>query len=272
MPTNLDLTDLLIESTISELYHFLLSDLLSDLFRIPAQFIQDLSEELVMAILLHEIQEQVQDMRKDYDEESILGVVQKVFIKTQNLIVTELLKPLERDPLLVLSEIQEAEIGCGFSPEEKYAMLNWEAFQDDLTHPNLPIQIFNTMVFDCINECLERLIVKEDLPWATAKYKKILVRSSEDVVNYIVNRLVRFSEIRAGEIVYEEVGNDSKRSEKENIQKREADIVKMLAIEVLENESEWVKYDKEELQGRLDLADMVLEHEIDAIVGILFID
>lgn len=270
MPSNIDLTDLLIESSISELYQFLLSDLISDLFRIPAQFIKDLSEELVMAILLHEIQDQVQEMRKDYDEESILNIIQKVFIKTQNLIVTELLKPLEKDPLLVLSEIQEAEIGCGFLPEEKYAMLNWEAFQDDLTHSNLSIKIFNTMVFDCINECLERLIVKEDLPWASVKYKKILVRTSEDVVNYIVNRLIKFSEIRAGEIVYEEIGNDSKRSEKENIQKRELDIVKMLAIEVVEDEMEWVKYDKEELQGRLDLADMILEQEIDGIVEILF--
>lgn len=270
MPSNIDLTDLIIESSISDLYEQILSDIIDDLFKIPPKFIQDLSEELITAILLHEIQEQVQEMRKDYDEESILSIIQKVFIKTQNLIVSELLKPLEKDPLVYLSEIQEAEIGCGFLPEEKYAMLNLEAFQDDLSHQKAPIRIFNTMVFDCINECLEKLIVKEDLPWASTRYKKVLVRTSEDVINYIVNRLVRFSEIKAGEIAYEDVGNEAKRSEKIVSQKREVDIVKMLAIEVGEDEMEWIRYDKEELQVRLDLADMILEGEIDVIVDLLF--
>jgi hypothetical protein len=264
MPRNIDLTDLIIESGISEMYSVVLDDILNDLFTVTSSSIIDLSEELIFAILLHEIQEKISEMKKNFDEDSILLIIQKIFIKTQNLIVTELLKPLEKDPLAFLAEIQEAEIGCGFEPEEKYSMLNLEAFQEDLSSENDAIKVFNSMVFDCINECLEKLIVKEDLPWSTVRYKRIIARTSEEVINYIVNRLIRFSEIKAGEI-----GFDAEKNDLEISQKREFDIVKMLAVEVVDDEVEWVRYDKEELQAKLDLADMILEQEIDEIVDII---
>ena len=121
------------------------------------------------------------------------------------------------------------------------------------------------MVFDCINECLEKLIVKEDLPWAAERGKKAVVRTSEEAINYIVNRLVRLNEIAAGEI-----GFDLNRGEVEVSQKREFDILKMMAVEVVDEEADWVRYDKEELQAKLDLADMILEQEIDDIFNMVF--
>ena len=265
MPSNINLSDLLIESCISELYSIIFDDILCDLFTFSCTMIADLSEELIFAILSHEIQEKVLEMRKDFDEEAILNVIQKIFIKTQNLIVTELLKPLEKDPLVVLAEIQEVEIGCGFLPEEKYAMLNIEAFNEDLGSKNEAIRVFNMMVFDCINESLEKLLVKEDLPWATVRYKKVVVKTSEEVINYIVNRLIRLNEIAAGEI-----GFDLNRGEREISQKRELDILKMMAVDVIDEEADWVRYDKEELQAKLDLADMILEQEIDDIFDLVF--
>ena len=265
MPSNIDLTNLMIESCISELYSVIFDDILYKLFEFSSIMIVDLSEELIFAMLSHEVQEKVLEMKKDFDEEAILNVIQKIFIKTQDLIVSELLKPLEKDPNVVLAEIQEAEIGCGFLPEEKYAMLNSEAFNEDLMHENEAIRIFNTMVFDCINECLEKLIVKEDLPWASERYKRAVVKTSEDAINYIVNRLVRFNEIAAGEI-----GFDFNRGDVEVLQKREMDIMKMMAVDVGDEEADWVRYDKEELQAKLDLADMILEQEIDDIFNMVF--
>ena len=265
MPSNINLSDLIVESCISELYSILFDDVLCSFFIFSPAIIADLSDELIFAILSHEVQEKVLEMKKDFDEEAILNVIQKIFIKTQNLIVTELLKPLEKDPLAVLAEIQEVEIGCGFLPEEKYAMLNIEAFNEDLGNKNEAIRVFNMMIFDCINESLERLLVKEDLPWATVRYKKVVVKNSEEVINYIVNRLIKLNEIAAGEI-----GFDLNRAEVEVSQKREFDILKMMAVDVIDEEADWVRYDKEELQAKLDLADMILEQEIDDIFELVF--
>ncbi|OMJ75134.1 hypothetical protein SteCoe_25793 [Stentor coeruleus] len=269
MPSNIDFTDLIIDAAISDIYDDLLNWILEDLWVISSDFIQEFSNELIKAILANEICEQIEDMRKDYSEGQVLIIISKIFDRTQNLIAEELQKPLECDPLGVLSLLQESEVGAGFFPEEKYSMLNFEAFSDVLGCHSKYMQIFNTMVFDCINEILEKMMCKEELPWAVKRNLKAKKIEVEEVQRNIEIELLKYCRIKSGPIIYDEFDGNGHVTEKILIQKRENGILKMLAMEITGNESIWFDYDKEELQAKLDLADMVLEEEIDDIVEIL---
>lgn len=269
MPSNIDFTDLIIDAAISDIYNDLLNWILEDLWLISSNFIQELSNELIKAILANEIREQIEDMRKDYSEGQVLIIISKIFDRTQNLIAEELQKPLECDPLGVLSLLQESEVGAGFLPEEKYSMLNFEAFSDVLGHHSKHIQIFNTMVFDSINEILEKTMCKEELPWTSKRNPKSKKLVAEEVQRNIEIQLLKYCRVKSGPIVYDGLDDIGHITEQILTQNRENGILKMLAMEISDNESLWFDYDKEELQAKLDLADMVLEEEIDDIVEIL---
>ena len=263
MPNNIDFTELIIDAVLSDLYEDIYKSVFDYLFTVSPENILKLSEELIQAILAHDIQEQLDLLRSQYGEENVFAIIQKIFTKTQGVIITELLKPLEKDPLVALAELQETEIGTGFLPDEKYLMLNIEAFQDDLYSSDACVRIFNSMVFDCINDCLEKLIVKEDLPWALVKYKTVIVRTPDQAIHYIANRLLKFCEIRAGSI-------ENRKIEVDDCLIKDSDALKIMASEIEDDEVEWVKYEKEESQSLLDVADLVLEVEIEYIVEVLF--
>ena len=263
MPSSLDFSHLITDSVICELEEQVFQDTLLQVFYIDSNFLLCLSEEIIQALLKNEIEEEQIFRKSQLNEDTIFSIIQKIFSKTQSLIVAELLKPLERDPLIVLSEIQETEIGAGFFVDEKYAMLNIEAFKDDLETNDKYLAVFNSVVFDCINDCLEILIVKEDLPWALTKYKKTRVRTPEQVVHYIVDRLVKFNEVRAGMIGFS--GNESQVA-----RQRDLDTVKIMTTEVEDNEENWTRYEKEETQSALDIADLILEVEIEGLIEIIF--
>lgn len=263
MPNNIDFTELIIDAVLSDLNEDIYKSVFNSLFIVSPESVLKLSEELIQAILAHDIQEHLDLLRSQYNEENVFAIIQKIFTKTQGVIITELLKPLEKDPLMALAELQETEIGTGFIPDEKYLMLNIEAFQDDLYSPDPCVRIFNSMVFDCINDCLEKLIVKEDLPWAMVKYKTVKVRTPEQAIHYIADRLLKFSEVRAGSI-------ENAKIEVDDCLIRDSDALKIMASEIEDDEVDWVKYEKEESQSLLDVADLVLEHEIEYIVEVLF--
>jgi hypothetical protein len=105
--------------------------------------------------------------------------------------------------------------------------------------------------------------VKEDLPWALTKYKRVRVRTPEQVVHFIVDRLVKFNEIRAGPVGF--VG-----SENQVARQRDVDAVKIMSSEVDENEELWTRYEKEETQSTLDVADLILESEIEMVIEIIY--
>ncbi|OMJ67066.1 hypothetical protein SteCoe_35872 [Stentor coeruleus] len=269
MPSNIDFTDLIIDAAISDIYDDLLDWIIEDVWIISSNFIQELSNDLIKAILANEIREQIEDMRKDYSEGQVLVIISKIFDRTQNLIAEELQKPLECDPLGVLSLLQESEVGAGFLPEEKYSMLNFEAFSDVLEHQSKYVQIFNTMVFDSINEVIEKTMCKEELPWAKKRNPKSKKLGTVDVQRNIEIQLLKCCRIKSGPIIYDGLDDIKHITEQILTQNRENGILKMLSMEIADSENIWFDYDKEELQAKLDLADMVLEEEIDDIVEIL---
>lgn len=269
MPSNIDFTDLIVDAAISDIYDYLFDWIMKDLWLAGSDLVIDLSNELIKVILAQEIHNQIEDLRKDFSEGQILVIISKIFEKTQNLIAEELHRPLECDPLGVLSMLQESEVGGGFLPEEKYSMLNFEAFSDVLDHSSKNVKIFNAMVFDSVNEVLENMMCKEELPWATKRNSRCKLLSSDEVQRNLEIELLRFCRLKAGPIVYDEFENLARMTEQALAISRENGIIKMLAIEIIDNEAQWYDYDKEEIQSKLDVADMLLEKEIEHIIEIL---
>ncbi|OMJ88504.1 hypothetical protein SteCoe_9538 [Stentor coeruleus] len=269
MPSNIDFTDLIVDAAISDIYDYLFDWILKDIWFAGSDLVIDLSNELIKVILAQEIHNQIEDLRKEFSDGQILIIISKIFEKTQNLISEELHRPLECDPLSVLSMLQESEVGGGFLPEEKYSMLNFEAFSDVLDHSSKNVKIFNAMVFDSVNEVLENMMCKEELPWATKRNKRCKLLSSEEVQRNLEIELLRFCRLKAGPIVYDEYENSTKMTEQALAIGRENGIIKMLAMEITDNETQWYDYEKEEVQSKLDVADMLLEKEIEHIIEIL---
>ena len=267
MPSNIDFTDLIIETAISELYECIFSEFFKEYWVITAPGIGLLSEELIMAILFHEIRIQVESMRMEFDVEGILRLMSKVFDRTGDELLSPMNSAISLDPLTTLSEIQETEVGGGFDLDPTISMLNLDAFSDLIETDSKYVEIFNKLVFDCMNESLDKLIWRIELPWSNQKKPRKTYQNVAEIQGAVEDRILTINKIKAGRIVYESAGDV--KSEQAMIQQREQGVVKILTHEIQENEANWCNYEHEEVQAKLDLADMVLELAIEEIIEII---
>ena len=268
MPSNIDFTDLIIEAAISELYEHLFSVFFKEYFIITSASVSTLSEELLMAILFHEIRVQVESMRMEFDVEGILKLMNMVFERTGEELLSPMNSAISLDPLITLSEIQETEVGGGFDLDPTISMLNIEAFSDLIETDSKCVEIFNKMVFDCINESLDRMIWRIELPWSNARKQRKIYRNVEEIQEVVQGRVLAINKIKAGRIAYEDSA-EQVRSEQAMLQQREQGVVKILVHEIEESKDTWSNYEHEEVQAKLDLADMVLEIAIEEIIEII---
>lgn len=263
MPSSIDLTELVIEAGISDLYEYLFNTFFDESWVITASNVAVLSEELIMAILFHEIRSQIEEMRLDFDEQGILKFMSRVFHRTSEELLGPMNSLVTSDPLNILSEIQETEVGGGFDLDLNIPMLNFEAFTDLIEGESKFITIFNKLIFDFINEALNTLVWKEDLPWSYVKKPHKKYRSVTEVQEKVETKALTLNQIKAGGIAYEEM------NEAAFLQQREQGVIKILSYEILENDQLWSNYELEEVQAKLDLADMVLESTIEEIIEII---
>ena len=225
-----------------------------------------LSDELISAILLHEILSQIEDMRKEFDELGIINVSDQVFNRANNELVELMNTPFEPDALRVLSEIQETEIGTGFELETIISILNVEAFDDIIENDNKFVTIFNKLVFDGINESLKNMQGKKELPWVFSRNIMPKFENLKSLQNEVEKRMLCCNGTKAGLIFYE----NYRMSEVMVLENREQGIIKALTQEIYDDDGLWNTYDNEETQAKLDLADMVLELTIEEIIDTLF--
>ena len=118
-----------------------------------------------------------------------------------------------------------------------------------------------------MNESLDKLIWRIELPWSNQKKPRKTYQNVAEIQGAVEDRILTINKIKAGRIVYESAGDV--KSEQAMIQQREQGVVKILTHEIQENEANWCNYEHEEVQAKLDLADMVLELAIEEIIEII---
>ena len=222
-----------------------------------------------MAILAHEIRNKIDGMKRCYDTEGIALILSKIFQTTANELLGAMNSPIKSDPLSILSIIQETEVGAGFEIDTKIPILNLDAFTDIIENESLHITIFNTMIFDCVNDSLDRLVNKIELPWSNERNIRKIYESVSTIQESVEKRIFSFNDVKAGNIMNENSNENKYINEQIAIQNREKGVIKILSYEINENDHEWINYENEEVQAKLDLADMVLEMEIEEIIEII---
>eukprot|EP00357_Protocruzia_adherens_P016823 CAMPEP_0115019460 /NCGR_PEP_ID=MMETSP0216-20121206/29461_1 /TAXON_ID=223996 /ORGANISM="Protocruzia adherens, Strain Boccale" /LENGTH=707 /DNA_ID=CAMNT_0002390943 /DNA_START=14 /DNA_END=2137 /DNA_ORIENTATION=+ len=201
-------------------------------------------------------------------------------------------EPINRDPLAVLNTLQSAEIGgTDLADFEQIVppILNVELYltieqdrtscfkEEDMDQETAALlteaeHIHNKVLFDSFNLALESLrpYGRKGVPqiWSTrAHLRRPSGRSDLDALR-LLNRAKRIVIDWAGKTAgtLPSRAGSIPLSEDQLVHRREERLAVLLANEVTDLEQNWVDYENEESQVKLDLADMVLHHLIDEIV------
>jgi IQ calmodulin-binding motif len=269
MPSNIDFTDLIIDAAISELYEYLYDIIIQDLWVFTASNVASLTEDLILVMIINEIHCQIEESRKDYNQEAIISFINTLVEKIQDELVSILSQDFKLDPLEVLSDLQETEVGAGFEPKVYNPILNIEGFIDIIETQSTYLTFFNILLFDCINEVLRKLVWINTMPWANQVCPKKVYKNAKDVQKDIETKIIALDSVKSGTILYENIVDDNPLYQETVLKCREQGVIRMLTQEIKEDDGAWSKYELEETQAKLDLADMVLELSIEEIIEIL---
>ena len=163
VPENIDFADYIIESSIEELYQIIFSEVFDKTFRISAKNISSLSEDILFALLSNEINIIDEELKNSMNDQSILNYAKEVFENCET-IIKDLKHESNADPLEILSKMQESEIGSSIVIES-LPPLNPNLFYNLIDNDLEQVCIFKKLIFDCINECIDSIGIKPQLPW-----------------------------------------------------------------------------------------------------------
>ena len=111
------------------------------------------------------------------------------------------------------------------------------------------------------------------MPWSRKqrKLQKTPIQKDIDIkkmFEIIKHDMFRWSIMQAGTLPRREFIFSGVFDEELFAEIREKKLATLLATEVIENEFEWLNYDFEEAQVRIDLGDMILEHLVTETISI----
>jgi len=201
-----------------------------------------------------------------------------ILLENEEEILYYINSPIEHEPLERLQVLQSSEIG-GLPkspileliiPSQVCNYLFYELeSQEDETR-----KAYLQMLFDCFNEALNYI-----RPYGTKGEPEIWsLRSREvcgesDLVEVFKKArecLKKWVEIKGGYIPGEEEFLDNGELDQERLQNiREERMSVFLCGDVKEEEKNWLNYEEEEMQTKLDIADMVLEHLVCETIDLL---
>jgi hypothetical protein len=176
--------------------------------------------------------------------------------------------------LELLTKMQESDIGVLIDKKPNKFPLIQNLYNDFCTWQNLTglKLVHSRLLFDCTNEFLMKKSVKpQPFPWSDRKKTRLSqeILSHIGVLPALIFELKHLNKLRAGKVPIIEMIN-SRDSEGEIIsQMREDHLSCILAVEVISQEPEWIDYEFEETQVKLDLSDMVLEELVEETIEIL---
>jgi hypothetical protein len=137
--------------------------------------------------------------------------------------------------------------------------------------------IHNKALFDSINESLLQFKPYgkdgEPMPWSRKqrKLQKTPIQKDIDIkkmFEIIKHDMFRWSIMQAGTLPRREFIFSGVFDEELFAEIREKKLATLLATEVIENEYQWLNYDFEEAQVRIDLGDMILEHLVTEAISL----
>ena len=131
--------------------------------------------------------------------------------------------------------------------------------------------IHNKLIFDANNEALTKFRPKslDAVPWVFKPSKRASF-NEEGVLERALNLVTCWSQNQVGKIFNSDLVNSSQLVDDEMFQQiRDENLSKMLAQEIIEDDSLWLDYEFEELQTKIDLADDVVEFLSQELVNIL---
>lgn len=191
-----------------------------------------------------------------------------------------LLTPRLRDPLEMLCDIQEYEIGTpnykkyeydGIVPVDIYLILEREREQQ--VKSDIPMEdrsvlniehIHNKMVFDSINELLQHCRVYgftgAPFPWSDLTRSVCGAVSVEEVLRGLRERMIECCNMCVGKIMSSEIFSPTGEMNEEIVNNIRAEkLSNMLALELIDNDQVWADYEFEEDQVKIDISDVIFE-------------
>ncbi|CAG9320622.1 unnamed protein product [Blepharisma stoltei] len=231
------------------------------------------------------------------DHLSVQKYVDEIFdlaLKNIDDFLINLKKPLKRNALEVLSRMQAAKIGTPIETEFVMppAVLNVNYYLN-LEHPREAAHsqrclspntiqmisecehIHNKMIFDATNEALQKYrpygLKGVPLPWSTSSRQLVNLHKNPSIMISEIKTLIeKWSLVQAGKVPTQDMVLTGGNFDEEYVQQmREERLASMLADDIIEKDNIWVEYEFEEVQVKLDLADMVLEDLVIETVNIL---
>lgn len=192
--------------------------------------------------------------------------------------------PIPNSPLEMLSKMQENEIGTAVIPDippsilpiDLYLEMEKQITDRALDQSSQEAQhIHNKMIFDSVNESLQKFRVYgeagEPMPWSfDVRAIHLKYPDLKEICLRVKDEVLLWNSMQAGKVPILESNKSSANIDEEVLQNiREDKLASMLALEVVEHDHQWVNYEFEENQVKLDIADMVLEHLVAEVITIL---
>lgn len=214
-----------------------------------------------------------------------------IFLKRTKILEEKLLVPVSRDPLKMLLQLQESEIGV-FQENyqefddivgiENYLLIEKER-EEQLTlvmpEEYLPSafnieHIHNKMMFDSINELLHKYRTYEHkgtpFPWSDILRSVCKRINVEQVFSSLRDSITECSYMQLGKIMtYGVFGRTDEMNEELIKHIRDEKLSNMLALEIIDNDQIWTDYEFEGTQVKIDLSDVIFEEIVIELGGYL---
>lgn len=166
------------------------------------------------------------------------------------------------------------------SPDGRFDFerVNDEDLQEDGVDKNFLAEcqhIHNKVLFDCINDSLQQFRPhgKDGAPMAWSRLSRKLKPTEdftlEEMFEITKHDLFRMAIMQAGTLPRREFVFGGHFDEDLFAEIREKKLATLLCREIVDNEPQWLKWDFEEAQTKIDIADMVLESLVTETIGFL---
>jgi hypothetical protein len=213
---------------------------------------------------------------KERSKEFIIKTIGKI---KMNELITELLKPLKKNPLLELDKLQDFQTGTP-SETEIYDfpdIINISSLlESEITEKtdNLKLKIeinYKKMLLDVLNYLLQQFrpygYKAEPLPWDLGNFyidkkvtaEEITLKVLSDLDNLYENQIKTYDNV---------LTSNQKIDEHKSLKYKEMQLDRIIYIEMRSNDIKWTDYQFEEAQVKLDIADMILYDLAQEIINI----
>ncbi|OMJ76061.1 hypothetical protein SteCoe_24667 [Stentor coeruleus] len=211
-------------------------------------------------------------------------------------IIKNLQIPLRKNPLELLQKLQDDDIGSIIEIEwvcvpeilNIYTYLHIENLKSEsyekstlvnlLTNKELLIieaeHIHNKLIFDATNEALQKFRLHGlkglPLPWSQDSHCFSRVNSLDKIIQAVTEIVYQWSKMQVGKQYNEDLFLSNQILDDELFkQVREERLANMLIDEIIEKDICWINYEYEEVQVKIDLADIILESLADETIELL---